>query len=197
MLAGMKSFLYLCSRKVILYLFITKIKISMKKFLPLLLAVLFAAGTYASDYKHSIGLVGGLGLGVQYKTMLTNNFTIIAETGLAINPDGGTGGGYMGVPVADAVFAYQTKPLAEGKGIKLGVYAGGQVKMGYVLGDFGLFGFGAAAGIEANMANAPIAFSFDFRPGYAFMFTGAAAGGHMFDYSFNLAVRFTIPKGKK
>ena len=109
--------------------------------------------------------------------MLTNNFTIIAETGLAINPDGGTGGGYMGVPVADAVFAYQTKPLAEGKGIKLGVYAGGQVKMGYVLGDFGLFGVGAAAGIEANMTNAPIAFSFDFRPGYAFLFTGAAAGG--------------------
>ena len=74
----------------------------------------------------------------------------------------------------------------------MGVYAGGQVKLGYVLGDAGVFGVGAAAGIEANMINAPIAFSFDFRPGYAFLFVDGWAGGHMFDYSFNLGVRYTF-----
>lgn len=165
----------------------------MKKIFTLLVAVLVAATTVsAKDYKHSLGLVGGIGIGVQYKTMLTDNFTIIAEMGYSENPDGGTGVGYAGVPIADAVFAYQTKPLAEGQGIKLGVYAGGQVKLGYVLGDAGVFGFGGAAGIEANMTNAPIAFSFDFRPGYAFMFVDGWAGAHMFDYSFNLGVRYTF-----
>lgn len=166
----------------------------MKKIFTLLLVALMAVGAYANDYKHSIGLYGGLGIGVQYKTLLTDHFTIIAETGLGLNPDGGTGGGYMAAPLADAVFAFQTKSLAQGKGIKFDIYAGGQVKMGYVIGGLGVFGFGAAAGIEANMTNAPIAFSFDFRPGYAFLFNGGGAGGHMFDYSFNLGVRYTFPK---
>ena len=165
----------------------------MKKLLTLLVAVLVAATTVsAKDYKHSIGMVGGLGIGAQYKTMLTDNFTLIAEMGYFTNPDGGTGFAYAGVPIANAVFAYQTKPLAEGQGIKMGVYAGGQVKLGYVLGDAGVFGVGGAAGIEANMINAPIAFSFDFRPGYAFLFVDGWAGGHMFDYSFNLGVRYTF-----
>ena len=51
----------------------------------------------------------------------------------------------------------------------------------------GVFGLGAAGGIEANMKNAPIAFSFDFRPGWAMIFTGDGVGAHLFDYSFNLS----------
>lgn len=169
----------------------------MKKLLTLLVAVLVAATTVsAKDYKNSIGMVGGLGIGAQYKAMLTDNFTLIAEMGYFTCPDGGTGFGYAGVPIANAVFAYQTKPLAEGKGIKMSVYAGGQTKLGYVLGNMGLFGVGAAGGIEANMTNAPIAFSFDFRPGYGLVFGSDGWGGmftaHMFDYSFNLGVRYTF-----
>lgn len=170
----------------------------MKKILTLCVAVLVAAvSVSAKDYKHSIGMVAGLGIGAQYKTMLSDNFTLIAELGYFENPDGGTTNtygfsGYAGVPIANGVFAYQTKPLAEGKGIKMSIYAGGQMKIGYVLGDLGVFGLGAAGGIEANMTNAPIAFSFDFRPGWAMDFTGDGVWCHMFDYSFNLGVRYTF-----
>ena len=166
----------------------------MKKFFTLAAAMLVMVSMVsAKDYKHSIGMVAGLGIGAQYKTMVADHFTILAELGYFTNPDGGTGWGYAGAPIANGVFAYQTGALAEGQGIKLGVYAGGQAKLGYTIGmNAGVFGIGAAAGIEANMTNAPIAFSFDFRPGYAFLFNNGGAGGHMFDYSLNLGVRYTF-----
>ena len=173
--------------------------IDMKKILTLCVAVLVAATTVsAKDYKHSVGLVGGLGVGAQYKTMLMDHFTIIAEMGYFVCPDGGEGWGYTGAPIANGVFAYQTGALAEGEGIKLSVYAGGQTKLGYVFDEFdgmGLFGVGAAAGIEANMTHAPIAFSFDFRPGYGMTFGKVGRGiatYHMFDYSINVGVRYTF-----
>ena len=162
----------------------------MKKILSLLIAVVITSAVVAKDYQHSVGMVAGLGIGAQYKTMVMDNFTILAEFGYFTNPDGGTGFGYAGA-LANGVFAYQMN-LTEGDGVALDLYAGGQVKLGYSMGDLGVFGVGGAVGIEANMKNAPIAFSFDFRPGYAFLFNGNAAGGDMFDYSFNLAVRYTF-----
>lgn len=162
----------------------------MKKILSLLVVAMMASTMVARDYQHSIGMVAGLGLGAQYKTMVLDNFTIIAELGYFTNPDGGTGAGYAG-GIANGVFAWQGN-LVEGDGIQLDLYAGGQVKLGYSIGDVGVFGVGGAVGIEANMKNAPIAFSFDFRPGYAFLFNGQAAGGDMFDYSLNLGVRYTF-----
>ncbi len=172
----------------------------MKKILTVLLAAMVAVGVSAKDYKHSLGAVGGSGLGVQYKVMVTDHFTIIDEFGyLGCYAGGGAQylGGYFGM-LDQAVFAYQAT-CAEGDGIKLDWYAGGQVKVGYGAGNYGVIGFGAAAGIEANMKNAPIAFSFDFRPGYAVaLIPGAGFGGggvladHMFDWTFNLGVRYTF-----
>lgn len=162
----------------------------MKKILTVLLAVAMTSAIAARDYQHSIGMVAGLGIGAQYKTMVMDNFTILAELGYFTNPDGGTGFGYGG-GLGNCVLAWQGN-LVEGDGIKLDLYAGGQVKLGYSMGDMGVFGVGGAVGIEANMQNAPIAFSFDFRPGYAFLFNDKAAGGDMFDYSFNLGVRYTF-----
>lgn len=171
----------------------------MKRLLTLLFTVLFSFSVIASDYKYSIGVVGGLGLGTQFKVMMTPNFTIIEELGYFTCPNGGTSA-YGGL-IDNAVFAYQGK-AAEGKGIELSWFAGGLVKFGYdaLVGGGGVFGFGGAGGIEANMKNAPIAFSFDFRPGYAFNFTNAWGGGwaiaHMFDWSINLGVRYTFPSPK-
>lgn len=162
----------------------------MKKILSLVLVVLMAASVSAKKYEHSLGMVAGLGIGAQYKTMVLPNFTIIDEFGYFTNPDGGTGFGYAGA-IDNLVLAYQAKGT-EGKNIELDWYVGGQIKLGYSMGDAGVFGIGAAVGLEANMMNAPIAFSFDFRPGYAFLFWGGGAGGHMFDYSFNLGVRYTF-----
>ena len=45
------------------------------------------------------------------------------------------------------------------------------------------------------MTNAPIAFSFDFRPGYGCVLVGNAngvLGGHVFDWTLNLGVRYTL-----
>ena len=139
--------------------------------------------------------------------MVTKNFTIIEEFGYFTCTSNGAYGGAMD----NLVLAYQAK-AAEGRGILLDYYVGGQLKAGYTpaLGAGGTIGFGAAGGIEACMKNAPIAFSFDFRPGYACVMMsglgdlagmgmggflgGGGAGGllisHIFDYSFNLAVRY-------
>jgi len=166
----------------------------MKKILSLVLVVLMATTVSAKKYQHSIGMVAGLGIGAQYKAMLTDHFTLILEEGYFMNLNGGTEGGAYAGAVTNGVFAYQSK-ITEGQGIQLDYYAGGQMKIGYVgmQGfDVGVFGISGAVGLEANMVNAPIAFSFDFRPGYAFLFTGQGAGGHMFDYSFNLGVRYTF-----
>ena len=167
----------------------------MKKIITLCVAVLMAAMTVnAKEYKHSLGMVAGLGTGAQYKTMVLDDFTIIAEAGYFLNLNGGTGVGYAG-GLANCVLAYQAN-ITEGQGIKLDYYVGGQAKLGGMDGGAGtgagIFGVGAAGGIEANMTNAPIAFSLDFRPGYAMMFGNGWAGAHMFDYSVNLGVRYTF-----
>lgn len=163
----------------------------MKKILIAIVAVALTANVFAKDYQHSIGMVAGLGLGAQYKTMVMDDFTIIAEAGYFLNLDGGTGFGYNG-GLGNCVLAYQGN-ITEGEGIKLDYYVGGQVKLGVMTGgNAGIFGVGAAGGIEANMVNAPIAFSFDFRPGYAFGFTRFGTFANMFDYSFNLGVRYTF-----
>jgi len=165
----------------------------MKKIFTLVVVALMALGVSASEYEHSVGMVAGLGLGVQYKVIPLDNFTIIEEFGYFTNPNGGTGA-YSGA-IDNLVLAYQANGV-KGEGIALDWYVGGQIKIGYGMGDLAVFGFGAAAGFEANMQKAPIAFSFDFRPGYAL----AGAPGaimHMFDYSFNLGVRYTVPMPKK
>lgn len=166
----------------------------MKKILFFALALAFGAmSVNANEYKHSVGMVAGLGIGFQYKTMVTNHFTIIDEFGYFMNPDG-INGGYAGA-IDNLVLAYQATAV-EGQGIRLDWYTGGQIKAGYGQGGFGVAGVGATAGIEANMKNAPIAFSFDFRPGYGCIFGSTGVGGmaaaHLFDYSFNLGVRYTF-----
>ena len=171
----------------------------MKKILTLCVVAMMAVSMSARTYKHSVGMVAGLGIGAQYKTMVMENFTILAELGYFMNLDGGYnqqlgfspsyGGG-----LANGVFAYQAN-IIESDGIRLDYYAGGQIKAGVSRGNAGIVGAGAAAGIEANMHNAPIAVSFDFRPGWAGIFASAAGMSysyHMFDYSFNLGVRYTF-----
>lgn len=175
----------------------------MKKVLTLCVALLVAATTIsAKDYKHSLGMVAGSGIGVQYKTMVQDNFTLIEEFGYLGSFAAATNGGSMPTigAVNDLVLAYQAN-ATEGQGIKLDWFVGGQLKAGYL--DFGaaggIIGVGAAAGIEANMTNAPIAFSFDFRPGYGCVLTdntawgGTGVGvGHVFDWTINLGVRYTF-----
>lgn len=184
----------------------------MKKIFTILLAAMVAVGSvYAADnskkaaksgsaYKHSIGVVAGSGIGVQYKTMIMDNFTIIEEFGYlgSLCAAGANGMQFATLGAVDnLVMAYQAK-AAEGQGIRLDWFVGGQLKAGYI--NFGaaggIIGIGAAGGIEAKMTNAPIAFSFDFRPGYGCMLGNNGGGGvgafHVFDWTLNLGVRYTF-----
>lgn len=165
----------------------------MKKIFTLCVVALVALSMSAKPYTHSIGLVGGFGIGVQFKDMVTDHFTIIDEFGYFLCPFDQQNltpcGGYQGA-IDNLVLAYQADAV-EGQGIDLDWYVGGQLKIGYGVGNFGIFGVGAAAGIEAKMQNAPIAVSFDFRPGYGCMFNQFGPG-HIFDYTFNLGVRYAF-----
>ena len=154
----------------------------MKKILPLCVALLIAVTTIsAKEYKHSLGMVAGLGIGAQYKVMVTDNFTIFEEFG------------YLGGCLADQTGALPANGAVNNLVL---AYVGGQLKTGYLQGGAGIIGVGAVGGIEANMTNAPIAFSFDFRPGYGCVLAdtgvGGVGAGHAFDFSFNLGVRYTF-----
>ena len=173
----------------------------MKKIFILCAAVITTAMMSVHAVEFSGGLVGGLGIGLQSKVMFTENLGLMDEIGYFMNLDGGTAkkygaSSYAGL-VNNTTFVYQM-PITRLDGMRLDWYAGGQAKIGWTpldwgngkLGHMGVFGLGAAGGIEAKMNNAPFVFSFDFRPGWAMLFTEQGVGAHMFDYSFNLGVRY-------
>ena len=158
-----------------------------------------AAPKSDKEYTHSVGVVAGSGIGFQYKKMVSPHFTLIEEFGYlgcwAAAGDGFSTPAFGAVD--NLVLAYQAK-CAEGQGIRLDYYVGGQIKGGYIdMGAAGgIVGAGAAAGIEGKMKNAPIAFSFDFRPGYGCLLgddgTGNIGAFHVFDWTLNLGVRYTF-----
>ena len=173
----------------------------MKKIFTLCAAVIMTATMAVSAVEFSGGLVGGLGIGLQAKVMFTENFGLMDEIGYFMNLDGGTAkkygaSSYAGL-INSSMFVYQ-RPITETKGMRLDWYLGGQAKIGWCpidwgggkLAHMGVFGAGIAGGIEAKMNNAPFVFSFDFRPGWAMLFTEQGVGAHLFDYSFNLGVRY-------
>ena len=167
----------------------------MKKIFTFCVAALTAMTMFAGEYTHSLGLVGGSGIGVQYKVNPMDNFTIIEEFGY-LGSYAAAGRNGMTLPtfgaVDNLVLAYQDN-ATEGEGISLDWFVGGQIKAGYIDmgGAGGIIGFGAAAGLEAIMQDAPIAFSFDFRPGYGCVLWNGGAG-HVFDWTINLGVRYTF-----
>ena len=158
-----------------------------------------AAPKSDKEYTHSVGVVAGSGIGFQYKKMVSPHFTLIEEFGyLGSWAAAGDGFSTPAIGAVDnLVLAYQAK-CAEGQGIRLDYYVGGQIKGGYIdMGAAGgIVGAGAAAGIEGKMKNAPIAFSFDFRPGYGCLLgndgTGNIGAFHVFDWTLNLGVRYTF-----
>ncbi len=170
----------------------------MKKILSILAVAIMAIATVnANPYKLSVGLATGLQYGPSLKVNFTDHLTLINDLTWFINPGtvAGNGNGtmqfgYQGLQ-DNANIAYEMK-LTSGKGIDLSFYGGGGLSLGYadIGADAGKFGINALAGIELNM-NAPLAVTFDFRPGYALLFV---QGGqlHAMDWALTLAVRYTF-----
>ena len=116
----------------------------MKKIFSLLLAAIVAVGSvYAADnskkaansdkpYNMSIGMVAGSGIGVQFKDMVTDHFTVIEEFGY-LGSFAAAGDGFSVATIGavdNLVLAYQAQ-CAEGQGIRLDYFVGGQIKGGY------------------------------------------------------------------
>ncbi|MBR3408436.1 MAG: hypothetical protein IKG86_06315 [Paludibacteraceae bacterium] len=155
-----------------------------------------AAPAAKSDYKYAVGIVAGLQYGISLKTMINPHFTIMNDLSWDIAYTAGDLGGYQGL-IDHLNLAYQAKG-ASGKGIDLNWYVGGGVSFGYA--EMGVdaikVGGNAIIGLEGDMKNAPIEFTFDFRPGYGCIVApggfGAPAAGHVFDWQLTLGLRYTL-----
>ena len=155
-----------------------------------------AAPASKSDYKYAIGLVAGLQYGISLKYNVTPHFTLMDDLSWDM-VYGATNGGmlaYQGL-IDHLNLAYQAKG-ASGNGIDLNWYVGGGASFGYAeLGaDAIKVGGNAIIGLEGDMKNAPIEFTFDFRPGYGCLIVPGGWGGaaHLFDWQLTLGLRYTL-----
>ena len=157
-------------------------------------------------------MMGGMGFAPARRAGIQDIIDQLGGGGEMIDPSGegegswdelmGGGGGSSTVMWEDFCYrtnmAYQGKAVS-GKGIDLDWYVGGGLSLGAMIthgtGAGGKFGLNAIGGIEINMSNAPIAVSFDFRPGYGVLFysmSGTIGIQHVFDWQLALGVRYTI-----
>ena len=161
-------------------------------------AILAITTVSAKKYDVAVGLATGLEYGPTVKVNFSENFTLMNDLVWYIVPNTvfGAGGGtynmgHMGL-VDNVNLAYEPK-ITSGQNIDLNFLVGGGISLGYANfgGDGGKFGINALVGIEANITNAPIAFTFDFRPGYAMLFAGGGQA-HGLDWGLVLGIRYTL-----
>ncbi|MBQ1874850.1 MAG: hypothetical protein II144_04090 [Paludibacteraceae bacterium] len=155
-----------------------------------------AAPASKADYKYAIGLVAGLQYGISLKYNVNPHFTLMNDLSWDM-VYGATNGGmlaYQGL-IDHLNLAYQAKG-ASGKGIDLNWYVGGGASFGYaeIGADAIKVGGNAIIGLEGDMKNAPIEFTFDFRPGYGCLIAPGGWGGaaHLFDWQLTLGLRYTL-----
>jgi hypothetical protein len=171
----------------------------MKKIILCAMSLLFAIGAFAQTQEFGV-VVGGLN-GLSYKKIMSENFAI--QTDLAI-------GFQRTVAMEDAYYDYATWRIdifdfmlnpnfLYNKELTDGLYAfiGGGPNIGLVQGlpssnvTFGKFGANAMLGAGYKLSNFPLTFSFDFRPGYAFLLNYRYETIlHMFDWHLALGVRY-------
>ena len=151
----------------------------MKKIIFSLLCVAISMGTFAQDQE--VGLVVGGFNGLSYKKMMSENFAI--QTDLAVGFQRTSidwlGDSELITATAD-LFDFVINPnFLYNKELKHGIYAfaGGGASVGLAQGlpasynpiTFGKFGLNAMIGAGYKLANLPLTFALDFRPGYAML----------------------------
>lgn len=151
----------------------------MKKIIFSLLCVAISMGTFAQDQE--VGLVVGGFNGLSYKKMMSENFAI--QTDLAVGFQRTSidwlGDSELITATAD-LFDFVINPnFLYNKELKHGIYAfaGGGASVGLAQGlpasynpiTFGKFGLNAMIGAGYKLADLPLTFALDFRPGYAML----------------------------
>lgn len=151
----------------------------MKKIIFSLLCVAISMGAFAQDQE--VGLVVGGFNGLSYKKMMSENFAI--QTDLAVGFQRTSidwlGDSELITATAD-LFDFVINPnFLYHKELKHGIYAfaGGGASVGLAQGlhaspnpiTFGKFGLNAMIGAGYKLADLPLTFALDFRPGYAML----------------------------
>lgn len=151
----------------------------MKKIIFSLLCVAISMGAFAQDQE--VGLVVGGFNGLSYKKMMSENFAI--QTDLAVGFQRTSidwlGDSELITATAD-LFDFVINPnFLYNKELKHGIYAfaGGGASVGLAQGlhaspnpiTFGKFGLNAMIGAGYKLADLPLTFALDFRPGYAML----------------------------
>lgn len=151
----------------------------MKKIIFSLLCVAISMGTFAQDQE--VGLVVGGFNGLSYKKMMSENFAI--QTDLAVGFQRTSidwlGDSELITATGDLLDFVINPNFLYNKELKHGIYAfaGGGASVGLAQGlpasynpiTFGKFGLNAMIGAGYKLADLPLTFALDFRPGYAML----------------------------
>ncbi|NGM66266.1 hypothetical protein [Sphingobacterium sp. SGR-19] len=139
----------------------------MKKITLAFVAVLFAAGVFAQDYKNSIGIRLGSGhydvVGVAFKTFISEPAAL--EFDLGFNPDSYGANDLTSVSLSGAYQHHFQIPNIQG----FKWFIGGGAVLANTFSDWDEYdGFSAGiyptGGVDYKLKNAPFAFSADVRP---------------------------------
>lgn len=185
----------------------------MKKVILFAALFAFAVGASAQDYRASIGANVGTFYGASFKGFITNNLAIQADLGVNLTRTHGgidvhyngqsshVGSGEMDFYTFEANpnVLYQAQITSFSAGT-LSWFAGGGLSLGFLNGfnhsdpTFKM-GFNGMGGVELKLAAAPLALSFDFRPGYGMGIDsegGATAVTSFLDWKIAIGVRYIL-----
>ena len=179
-----------------------KINVLMMSILLLSMAMV----SYAQPYKGGVGVVAGTMEGVQGKLFLTPKLALQADLAwkFGVYPFGYQGNffsDYMSDFELNPNLLYQSNIKEWGWG-QLDWFAGGGLSLGcafsgngygYGYAVVGKFGINAIGGVELSLSKIPLAFAFDFRPGYGLLFDKDIAISY-FDWAVTISARYCFGK---
>jgi len=159
----------------------------------------------AQNYKYSIGAVVGTMDGASFKMFFSENLALQADLAFKYTVPGVSRNSWVG-----SINTFELNPnLLYQKNITsfdwgaLDWYAGGGLALGYAFwsgayygygyygsgGGAGKFGINGTGGVELCLTNnIPLAFNFDFRPGYGLLFNRGTVS--YFDWALTWGVRY-------
>lgn len=164
----------------------------MKKFI-LFSMLLLSLGVFAKPYHHSLGISAGSFNGLSWKVLVKEHFAVQTDVGVHLTVFDYVYGSFVIQPM----FMYQGTMYANDV-CNIDFFAGGGLSFGF--GDIldkstkyggyfgGEFGLNGVAGVEFGFNRAPLALSFDFRPGYGMHYCPDVYP--YFDWGLSLGLRF-------